>query len=105
MSDKIDIASSTPGIKTELIFDDSEGKLHINEVCEDVEPLLNLNEIRQNDGSGGWSESRELRCAASIDLVTWLDLERRGIANDPARLKRWLNDSDNRKFRTALFRV
>jgi hypothetical protein len=30
----------------------------------------------------------------------YYDLKRRGIADDPAALKKWLNDGDNRVFRT-----
>ena len=37
---------------------------------------------------------------ASIPLSVYYDLKRRGIADDPAALKKWLNDGDNRVFRT-----
>lgn len=37
---------------------------------------------------------------ASIPLGVFYDLKRRGIADDPKALKKWLNDPDNRVFRT-----
>lgn len=37
---------------------------------------------------------------ASIPLSVYYDLKRRGIADDPKAMKRWLNDADNRVFRT-----
>jgi hypothetical protein len=30
----------------------------------------------------------------------YYDLKRRGIADDPKKFKQWLNDRDNRVFRT-----
>jgi hypothetical protein len=37
---------------------------------------------------------------ASIPLSVYYDLKRRGIADDPVALRKWLNDGDNRVFRT-----
>ena len=37
---------------------------------------------------------------ARIPLVIWRQLQRLGITNDEAALNRWLNDRDNRVFRT-----
>lgn len=37
---------------------------------------------------------------ASIPLSVYYELKRRGITNDPKAMKRWLNDPDNRAFRT-----
>jgi len=42
---------------------------------------------------------------ASIPLNLYYDLKRQGIVDDPARFKKWLNDSDNRFFRTRGGRV
>lgn len=36
---------------------------------------------------------------ASIPLSVYYDLKKRGIADDPAALKKWMNDPDNRAFR------
>lgn len=37
---------------------------------------------------------------ASIPLSVYYRLKREGIADDPAALKKWLNNPDNRVFRT-----
>lgn len=37
---------------------------------------------------------------ASIPLSVYYDLKRRGITDDPKAMKKWLNDPDNRVFRT-----
>jgi hypothetical protein len=48
---------------------------------------------RRHDGLG--------RKVASIPLTIWMDLYRKGITRDRKAFRRWLNDSDNRVFRTA----
>ena len=42
----------------------------------------------------------EMARVASIPLSVFYDLKRRGIADDPKAMKKWLNDADNRVFRT-----
>ena len=42
----------------------------------------------------------DLNKVASIPLSVYYDLKRRGIADDPVALKKWMNDSDNQVFRT-----
>ena len=37
---------------------------------------------------------------ASIPLSLYFDLKKKGIADDPVAMKRWLNDPDQRFFRT-----
>lgn len=38
--------------------------------------------------------------AGEIPLQVWMKLKQEGIAQDPKRLRAWLNDPDNRYFRT-----
>lgn len=40
-----------------------------------------------------------------IPLHVWMQLKDEGIAQDPQRLRKWLNDPDNRFFRTYEGRV
>lgn len=47
----------------------------------------------------------EFTRVASIPLVTYFDLVKRGITKDRAAFKRWLNDPDNRHFRTRPGRI
>ena len=56
----------------------------------------------QNEARSGWGEGQRV---ASIPAVIWEDLIRRGIAGDKKKLKAWLNDPDNRAFRTRLGKV
>lgn len=42
---------------------------------------------------------------ASLPLVIYNDLKRRGILDDPKAFSRWLNDPDNSVFRTGGGRV
>ena len=48
---------------------------------------------------GEWSK------VASIPMPLYYRLKRDGIADDPKRMKAWLNDADNRFFRTRPGRV
>jgi hypothetical protein len=42
----------------------------------------------------------EMARVASIPLSVYYDLKRKGIVDDPKAMKKWLNDPDNRAFRT-----
>lgn len=66
---------------------------------QDVSKLLEANkaEYNQIDEKARWGEWSRV---ASIDLTTWLDLKKKGIMDDPARLKSWLNNPENRYYRT-----
>lgn len=46
-----------------------------------------------------------MRMVASLPLSVFHDLQKRGILKDKKALKRWLNDPDNRFFRTTTERV
>ncbi len=97
----IDVALD--GVVTNALYEEAEDALHV-ETVQDVEPILDHNKrlMTMNDG---YSPSRDLRRVASIPNVIWERLMREGIADDPKALKRWLNDPDNRYFRTAPGRV
>lgn len=88
--------------KTEI--EEIDGKLVIRN-AQDAEPIIEANKAEMNDGTDGYSKSRNLRRVASIPLVTWLDLEKKGITRDEKKFAAWLNDPDNRFFRTAPGRV
>lgn len=50
---------------------------------------------RQPDG-----KKESFHRVASIPLVVFMELQRKGITDDPAALKKWLDDPDNKYFRT-----
>jgi hypothetical protein len=47
----------------------------------------------------------EMDRVASIPMNIYMDLQKSGIADDPKAFKRWLNDPDNRVFRTRPGRI
>lgn len=68
---------------------------------QNVEDILDANKREAIDNPKGMRPGGNARKVASIPLVVWVELERQGIAQDQARLRRWLNDPDNRFFRTS----
>lgn len=66
---------------------------------QDITHLVAENKALLNDRprTTRW---RDFEHAARIPLAIWFDLKRRGIVDDPKALFRWLNDPDNRAFRT-----
>lgn len=69
------------------------------ETVQDTTTAFDLNRREFNEQSDG-KNWRDVNKVASIPLSVYYDLKRKGIADDPAALKRWLNDADNRVFRT-----
>lgn len=57
------------------------------------------NEIDRHQPHGNMSK------VASIPMVIFHDLKKKGILGDEKRFKQWLNDPDNRAFRTRGGRV
>ena len=92
----------TLGTKTDFIFeagntakDDKITLATSQDVTHIVEAnKRSRNEIDRHQKHGEWSK------VASIPLTVLYDLKRRGIADDPVAMRRWLNDPDNRAFRT-----
>lgn len=77
---------------------------------QDVEPVIEYNKARQNDGTGGWSPTRELRHVARIPLgVLQQWIEKYGV--DPTArgqedlLRRLLNDPENKYLRVGTGRI
>ncbi len=62
-----------------------------------LEEIIESNKASYNDAEQGWGNGR---IVASIPLHIYWDLKKRGIADDDEAMKRWLNDPDNRYFRT-----
>jgi len=89
---------------TRVHFDDGEDKLIIENV-QDVEDVLEANKREQTEDHRGYTPSRNMRKVASIPNVVAYDLMKKGIWNDPVAMKKWLNDPDNRYFRTSEGRV
>lgn len=83
-------------------FDPATGLTTIEEQ-QDVESILEVNKARFNEDDR--RPGQEMRLVASIPMSLYMELDNKGIIRDPAAFKRWLNDRDNRFFRTSPERV
>jgi hypothetical protein len=79
--------------------DHDDGSVTIQTV-QDVEDVAESNKqsFNQVDERANWNG--DMHKVASIPMAIFYDLKRKGILDDPAAMKKWLNDSDNRVFRT-----
>ena len=103
MSDKrtLDFDPLT-GIKNEFIFEagdtPSQDKFVI-QTTQDVTDIIrknkvSLNEVDKHQPWGEWSK------VASLPLSIYFDLKQQGILDDKTAFKKWLNDPDNKYYRT-----
>lgn len=79
-------------------YDEAEDRVTI-ETIADVTELVEqnkaiFNEHTRLDRHGEWAR------VASIPLCVYYDLKAKGIVDDEEAMKKWLNDPDNRFFRT-----
>ena len=90
------------GIVTMFHYDDADDSMTIEEI-QDVEPLAELNKARLNASERGWKG--DLHMVASIGIIEYQKLLTSGCTKSQRCMKRWLNDRDNRVFRTKEGRV
>ena len=64
---------------------------------QDVSDVIEANKTAFNDAPDRYGEFTRV---AQIPMVIYMDLKKKGILDDQVALKRWLNDPDNRFFRT-----
>lgn len=79
--------------------DHDDGSVTV-ETVQTVDGVAEANKqnFNQFDERAGWKG--DMHKVASIPMSIFYDLKRKGILDDPAAMKRWLNDPDNRVFRT-----
>lgn len=70
---------------------------------QDVTDLVEENKAAFNNAPGRWKEA--FNHVASIPIGLYFELKKKGIVDDHAAFKKWLNKSDNRFFRTRPGRV
>ena len=70
---------------------------YVIETVQDVTAIADANKRQYNDTPNKY---RDVNKVASIPLPIYYELKRKGIVDDPKALARWLNDADNRVFRT-----
>jgi hypothetical protein len=70
------------------------------ETVQDVTALVEANRAEYDEYTS-LDRYGDMRRVASIPIALYFDLKRQGIAEDPEAMRRWLNDPDNRFFRTS----
>jgi metal-dependent HD superfamily phosphatase/phosphodiesterase len=70
---------------------------YVVETQQNVSAIVEANKRQYNDTP---NKHGDLNKVATIPLSVYYELKRKGIADDPKALKKWINDRDNRVFRT-----
>lgn len=86
------------GITQFFHYDELAGEMAIERV-QPTDALIGLNRAEFNNAERTFGGESFVK-VASIPLTLYMELRRKGVFRDPAALKRWLNDPDNRAFRT-----
>lgn len=89
---------------TEYFIPSEDEKSFTIQTVQDVDAIVEANAEHRKAFTSGrdhWGDQINGDTkVASIPLNVWMDLKRKGIADDPVAFKRWLNDPDNFAFRT-----
>ena len=106
MTKKIGIDSTGGVINSKIHLDEGEKKIHIED-SQDISQILAQNKREANDQAykfKGFQDAKMYK-VAEIPLIVVQELAQRGIMNyngtvrDKERMKKWLNDPDNKYFR------
>jgi hypothetical protein len=96
------------GAMQEFYFDESSDLL-VSRLVQDVEPFIERNKRLQNDGTDGYTPSREMRRVASIPNIVVHQWQQEGIdifdRNDWPKVRARLNSREWSFLRTAPGRV
>lgn len=84
------------GVKTYFNYDADKDEAVISKE-QDVSAIIEANKAEFNAAPDRWGEWTKV---GSIPLSVYYELERQGILNDQKAMAKWLNDPDNRAFRT-----
>lgn len=77
--------------------DNGDVTIQTTQVVDDVIEA-NRGTFNQVDERAGWKG--DMHRVASIPMAVYYDLKAKGVIDDPVAMKKWLNDPDNRFFRT-----
>ena len=80
-------------------FGGTDGEFYI-ETLQRVDPILEANKAQYNMVDERSRFGGEWHKVASIDMNTYMRLQREGILDDDEAFSKWLNDRDNLKYRT-----
>lgn len=81
---------------------EEDGNGFVIQTTQETEDIVEANKAAYNDAPDRWGEFTRV---ASIPISIYFDLKKKGIADDDAAMKRWLEDPDNRFFRTRAGRL
>lgn len=102
MSKRLFDVDPLTGITQYWHWDDERQQFTI-ETEQKVDDLLDANRRQYNDSTDAYKG--DMHKVASIPMNIYMDLKQKGIIDDPAAFKQWLNDPENRYFRTKPGRV
>ena len=85
------------GTTTYFHYDDDAGSMTF-ETLQETDAIVEGNKQDFNNSPTGWRG--DMHKVASIPMTLYMQLKQQGILDDQAAFKRWLNDPDNRAFRT-----
>ena len=90
------------GISTDFTYEAGESLADdhfVISTSQDVTKIIEANKRSEKEvtSRNKWGEFSKV---ASIPLSIYYDLKKQGIIDDKKRFKRWLNDRDNKLFRT-----
>lgn len=88
--------SASTGIVTKFLYDADKDEAIIQKT-QDVSGIIEANKAEFNAAPERWGEWTKV---GSIPLSVYYELERQGILGDQKAMAKWLNDPDNRAFRT-----
>jgi len=99
MSDTRIISHNADAKITQYWHEHEDGSVTL-ETIQDVTDIAEANKqvFNQFDERSNWKG--DMHKVASIPMSVYYDLKRKGILDDPAAMKRWLNSSENQVFRT-----
>jgi hypothetical protein len=91
------------GVTKYFHYDDDTDKFTI-ETVQPMDELLELNQLQRNEQTRlhRFGDGKKV---ATIPMSIWGEWMATGKDKDPAFIKRWLNDPENRKYRTFLGKV
>lgn len=92
------------GTKQLFHYDHATDQFHI-ETVYDAEDVIEFNKALDSHVGPDAKWKGDMHRVASIPLTIYMDLVKQGITKDEKAFRRWLNDPQNRFFRTRGGRV
>lgn len=92
------------GIKTWFVYDEDTDQVTLT-AEQDVGHMMDVNVACQNEIAREGKRWGEFTQVATVPMSIYAEWLLSGKDKDPAYIKRWLNDRENRRFRTRLGRV